>query len=614
MVASADDSGSCGNGVTYIYVASTHTLTISGNGYIQSYDWQNGSPWHNYGSIIQTLIIEKGVTSIGSYAFDGCSGLTEATIPSTVTSIRKGAFRSCSSLKDITIPNSITSIGENAFSGCSSLTSVTIPSSVTSIGVGAFQGCSGLTSITIPNSVTSIGNSTFGWCSSLSSVTIPSSVKSIESYMFSHCSGLKSVNIPSSVTSIGGEAFCCCTSLTSITIPNSVFVIGSSAFYGCTGLTNVNIPNSVEIIGMDAFWDCSCLKSITIPSSVTSIGEGAFHGCWNLDSVIIQSSTPPLLFDNSFSSYSVPLKVPSGCLEAYQNAQGWSNFTNVSDGDMYYQLSITATGHGTATCGTTEVENATTTFDVAEGANATITITPDDGYSISSVIVGGVDKTSEVVNGVLTLSNVTANVTVAVTFAYGGEMASVAIGSTGMATYCSTSDLDFSEVDGLKAYIGAGFNRTTGKLTMLEVTDVPAGTGLVVKGSAGTYEVPVKASASIYANLLEGVTTATNISQTADGYTNYILGNGANGVGFYLVSSAGGSLSAGKAYLRIPTVLAGSRSVIDVEFSEGVTGIDDAGAGSDVSGDFFTLSGQRLEGKPTKAGMYVKDGRVVIIK
>lgn len=356
------------------------------------------------------------------------------------------------------------------------------------------------------------------------------------------------------------------------------------------------------------------MKSVTVPSTVEVIYQEAFANCYGLESVNAQPTTPPFLYDNSFSDYSVPLNVPSGCLEAYQAAQGWSNFTNVSDGIMYYQLSITAKGHGMATYGTTEVENATTTFDVAEGANATITITPDDGYSISSVIVGGVDKTSEVVNGMLTLSNVTANVTVVVTFAYGGEMASVTIGSTGMATYCSTSDLDFSEVDGLKVYIGAGFNCTTGKLTMLEVTDVPAGTGLIVKGNAGTYEVPVKASASVYANLLEGVTTATNISQTADGYTNYILGNGANGVGFYLVSSAGGSLSAGKAYLRIPTVLAGSRIVIDVEFSEGVTGIDDPELGETTSGDFFTLSGQRLEGTPSKAGMYVKDGRVVIIK
>ena len=55
-----------------------------------------------------------------------------------------------------TIPNSVTSIGSYAFSGCRGLTSVTIPNSVTSIGIAAFSGCTGLTSVTIPNSVTSI--------------------------------------------------------------------------------------------------------------------------------------------------------------------------------------------------------------------------------------------------------------------------------------------------------------------------------------------------------------------------------------------------------------------------------------------------------------------------
>jgi len=81
----------------------------------------------------------------------------------------------------VTIPSTlggkpVTSIGSSAFSGCSGLTSVTIPSSVTSIGEAAFSGCSGLTSVTIPNSVTSIVSSAFFYCSSLTSVTMPSSV------------------------------------------------------------------------------------------------------------------------------------------------------------------------------------------------------------------------------------------------------------------------------------------------------------------------------------------------------------------------------------------------------------------------------------------------------
>ena len=80
---------------------------------------------------------------------------------------------------NVTIPNSVTTIGEWAFEGCSGLTSVTIPNSVTSIGEGAFYICSGLTSVTIPNSVTTIGCLAFGDCSSLTSVTIPNSVTSI---------------------------------------------------------------------------------------------------------------------------------------------------------------------------------------------------------------------------------------------------------------------------------------------------------------------------------------------------------------------------------------------------------------------------------------------------
>ena len=257
----------------------------------------------------QSTIIPNSVTSIGNYAFSGCSGLTSVTIPNSVTSIGNGAFSVCTGLTSVTIPNSVTSIGESTFSVCTGLTSVTIPNSVTSIGDNAFYNCTGLTSVTIPNSVTSIGNSAFYRCIGLTSVTIPGSVTSIGGYAFYKCTGLTSVTIPNSVTSIGESTFSHCSSLTSITIPNSVTSIGNYAFYNCTGLT-----------------------SVTIPNSVTSIGEYAFAACTGLTSITCEAITPPTTLGSGvFSSVdkSIPLYVPAESVEAYQAADQWKDFTNI---------------------------------------------------------------------------------------------------------------------------------------------------------------------------------------------------------------------------------------------------------------------------------------------
>ena len=250
-----------------------------------------GSSAFNGCSGLTSVTIPESVTSIGSYAFSKCSGLTSVIIPKSVTSIKESAFSGCSGLTSVTIPESVTSIEGSAFSGCSGLTSVTIPESVTSIGESAFYYCSGLTSVTIPNSVTSIGDYAFDGCSSLTSVTIPNSVTSIGNWAFDGCSGLTSVTIPNSVTSIGNYAFRDCSGLTSVTIPNSVTSIREGAFYGCSGLTSVNIPESVTSIGGYAFYGCSGLTSVTIGNSVTSIGSSAFSGCSRLEEVILNSNS-----------------------------------------------------------------------------------------------------------------------------------------------------------------------------------------------------------------------------------------------------------------------------------------------------------------------------------
>ena len=190
---------------------------------------------------------------------------------------------------------------------------------------------------------------------------------------------------------------------------------------------------------------------------------------------------------------------------------------------------------------------------------------------------------------------------------------SVTIGADGIATFCSTRDLDFSEVDGLSAYTGAGFNCDTGVLTMLKVMDAPAGTGLIVKGSEGTYEIPIKTSASVYANLLVGVTKGTTLSQRTGGYVNYILAKGAHGLGFYVVEGEG-TLAAGKAYLRLPAAVAGASRAIAIEFAEDATGIEGISDDSKtITDEWFDLQGRRIT-KPAKAGIYLNNGRKIVVK
>ncbi len=240
------------------------------------------------GEKVADLVIPDGVTSIGSYAFYGCSRLTSVTIPDSVTSIGYRAFSGCSGLTSVTIPDSVTSIGSSAFWGCSDslYDTMTIPGVMLVDGwaVGHTDSLSGNLDLT---GVRGVGHYAFESCSGLSSVTIPDGFTSIGNGVFLECSSLTSVTIPNSVTSIGVYAFRGCSGLTSVTIGNGVTSIEDWAFYGCSGLTSVSIPDSVTSIGYMAFYGCRGLTSVTIPDSVTSIGECSFGWCGNLHEILL---------------------------------------------------------------------------------------------------------------------------------------------------------------------------------------------------------------------------------------------------------------------------------------------------------------------------------------
>lgn len=279
IVASAESSGNCGDSGSNVTwsLDDNGTLTISGSGKIEDYRSDIDQPWYSNRSDITSVIIEPGVTSIGSQAFYYCSNLTSITIPSGLTSIGEMAFFYCSALTSVTIPNSVISIGNFAFGSCTGLKSITIPSSVTSIENNVFQDCTGLTNITVDSSNPSFcsesgvlfnkDKTTLIYCprGKTGSYTIPDGITVIKDYAFYYNSKLTSITIPSSVASIGSSAFRECFRLTNIIIPSSVTSIEDNVFWGCSNLI-IYIPGGISI-GSDAFYSTAGRITYTVDSS-----------------------------------------------------------------------------------------------------------------------------------------------------------------------------------------------------------------------------------------------------------------------------------------------------------------------------------------------------------
>ena len=235
----ADKSGSCGTGVSYSFVSSTGTLTISGSGAMYGDYVQTSTPWYSIRNDIRSIVVQSGVTSIGQHAFMDCANLTSVTIAGSVTSIGADAFRNCTALPSIIVPGTVNSIDLYAFMGCTNLTNVVIQSGLSEIQQAVFKNCVSLKNVSLPDSVTRIGYSAFEGCRALTSVTIPAGLTSIGCYVFEDCSALTSMIIPETVEEILPSAFLRCTGLTALTILNPDCHIFPTAFAQCSVGLNI---------------------------------------------------------------------------------------------------------------------------------------------------------------------------------------------------------------------------------------------------------------------------------------------------------------------------------------------------------------------------------------
>lgn len=283
--AMAATSGYCGkpsneggaNSVTWT-LADDGTLTISGTGAMYDYWVGADSPWKGSKSV-KKVVIENGVTSIGSYAFDDCCSLTSVTIADTVTSIGDSAFAGNYSLGTVSFGENsqLGRIESQAFFSCKVLEEITLPAGVENISTDAFVHCDALEAIHIVE-----GGETYK-----SEKGVVYTANGDKLWIYPKGKKDSSYVIPDGVTEIGSVAFGLNAALTHVTIPASVTKIGTQAFWNCDCLENVVFSGDSRLTTIEesAFAYCGALKTLTIPASVTAIGENVFNGCDALTAV-----------------------------------------------------------------------------------------------------------------------------------------------------------------------------------------------------------------------------------------------------------------------------------------------------------------------------------------
>lgn len=251
-------------------------LTISGTGDMPEYTETSRPTWDSYIDKINTIIIENGITSIGSYAFYGSPALT-VYLPDGITRIGTSAFQN-SKLVAVTIPKTTLNVEDRAFHSCENLTSASIPEGVETIGDGAFQACTALRYLDFPASITSVGSNAFTSCKEVIQIRFAPGTGAVE---------------------IGDSAFAQCQKLVSVTLPQGLKAVSNYMFQSCTLLAEVYIPANISEIGENPF-------TSTYIQYGGTISFGGSEATWiNIGGRFILNSMP-----NANIKYDVPFDDP----------------------------------------------------------------------------------------------------------------------------------------------------------------------------------------------------------------------------------------------------------------------------------------------------------------
>ena len=313
-------SGKCGKNVSYS-ISDDGVLTISGTGAMNNFTYKSDDssdcPWHGVRYALKKIVVEDGVTSIGSCAFSFDFSVTDVTLPSSLKTIGNDAFSGCYGLTSVVIPEGVTSVGAYAFALCSAIKTITVPASTTELGNHAFDTGeyydgsyhTQLTDIhykgTAQQWYQAGGNSAYNpqfttvYCQGKALSTTSGQCGANAFWKLDKTGTLtiygsgamydypiddnqdstspwpvwvvKRIDVQEGITTIGAYAFCYTVNATALSLPDSLTTIGQDAFC-CYGGTEIVVPDNVTEIGYYAFNTCNNLQTITLPAGLREIG------------------------------------------------------------------------------------------------------------------------------------------------------------------------------------------------------------------------------------------------------------------------------------------------------------------------------------------------------
>ena len=520
------------------------------------------------------------------------------TIPDGVVTIGKDAF-DYAKIASITIPNTVTTIESSAFENCKNILTLAIPNSVTTIGSSAFSGCSKLDNVTMSSEVTSIESFTFGGCQNLRKFYIGEKVDNIDKLAFYNCKSLQEFvvdeNSNSFTTQFGilytkdmQELVKCPMALYSeeCIVPNSVKVIRSESFATCTNIKKFYLPETLETIGECAFENCE-MASIKIPQSVTFIGSSAFNKCNNLETIVLPEGTGKIenmtLHGCKSLSY---VYIPAGV----KSFGMWA----IADCKLLTMINSQIK----------DVDDITVYYDKTNGYYDSFENIPDTcTWRVPS---GPVDNLDKYVNKYKAQPWWVPTWRIVRDGEPEKENSIEITLSSELQTFCSDKNLDFTNIENLKAYIASGIDPKNNDVILSHVNIVPAKTGILLIGTAGqNYEVPFTDADFIYSNLFRGLLEDVEVT------SGYVLEDGKK---WFVAVDGTVTVKGGEAYLNVAPVANAPR--LKLRFTDiktlGIEGVLMDEMGNTVS--WYTLQGVRLNGKPGKPGIYVHQGRKVVVK